>query len=386
MPPPHRQTPFFSPATARHVAPAMVAFAMLALGGLGGNALAQQSAVDPPPGAEQLDGWIEQLAADSYATRQLAQQRLLLFAAGSEAAETQARLRLRCDDAPPQDLELYLAKQRLLDQLTQAAQQTRLDRFLYDPSFDGSTLDGWDAFRRNAGNDLDTRLVFAGILKHQQESTMIPSTTASQWDPDQIDGDAMSAWCLLLSAECNRRISVADRSTLRLVAVLRCDGTGPMPEREFEQQVVTRLIASYLQRAPIDLRDQLVIGTRYHCDELVHSRCIEILDDPTQSPSRIVVALLAASKLDIDGDRVDRWIETYRQDTRVSHVWRSLTPPKSTHRTQIRDVAHALRLHRQGIDPRTHGFSGLVADPTLVYRPYSLGFASDEARQSSHAQ
>ncbi|MEM6473718.1 MAG: hypothetical protein AAF802_29435, partial [Planctomycetota bacterium] len=61
----------------------------------------------------------------------------------------------------------------------------------------------------------------------------------------------------------------------------------------------------------------------------------------------------------------------------------SMVPDKKIRQTQVGDVALALKLHRQQIDPRKAGYDAVIADPTLTFQPYSLGFESDEMRQRS---
>ena len=131
-----------------------------------------------------------------------------------------------------------------------------------------------------------------------------------------------------------------------------------------------------------DVRDKIAIGVRYGCHTSTLKRCQRVLASPDEVPSRVVAALLALCVLETDGESVDAWINHCLEDQRTSHVWRSMVPPKSTRRTQVRDVALALRWHRLGVDPRAKGFVTLEADPLFVFRPYSLGFESDEEREA----
>ena len=327
------------------------------------------------------------LGSDSYLTRMRSQHKLLELAMGDEATERRVRSLLHEESFPPQDLELALLKRSLLSRLEQRHQEIRMERFLYDPSFDDRVVVGWDQFRLDAGDQLESRLVFAAAVRDRpgfghlvvglsKETTHLPELEAA-------DSHDIASWALLLLAASRRKATVADGNLLRLTALLRNPGSGPEAIRDHERRVLSRMVESFLSQAPIDARDRMVIGLRYGCDLLTESECRSVLNQSDESPSRIVTALLVASALDFSPAEIDQWIARFRDDSRVSHVWRSMTPPKTTHRTQVRDVALALQLHRAGIDPRTRGFSVVVADPILVFRPYSLGFESEELRRQA---
>ena len=336
-----------------------------------------------------MERWISLLASDSYATRKRSELHLFQLATGNREQFLRMQALLRpSSETPPSDLELYLAKQRLLELIEAHRREIELDRFLYDPSFDHRTVVGWDSFRRHAGDGRDARLVFVAAVKERpdwgHQFDRLADHTIALPNLDKIDRQDTANWSLVLWNECENAAKVADKDTVRLTATLRCMGTGPSPCREHEQRVMSRLVGRYLRLAPIDLRDRIVIGLRYHCAEMIESDCRRVLNDPTESPSRVVTAMLASSSLNFCPSEIDNWIEDYQDDSRVSHVWRSMVPPKTTHRTQVGDVALALKLHRDGIDPRTRGFAALVADPILVFRPYSLGFETEQARVLAH--
>jgi hypothetical protein len=352
--------------------------------------LAATAIAAPPTSTETIDVLLSDLSADAYTTRRRAEQRLLGLAGGD--AELEATLLRRLDvaldqtkDLPPRDdLEGYLAKRRLHQALRQQRLETRLDRFLHDPSFDDDSFSDWPDFRRYAGTGVTSRLLFTELTRrHAIAGTSSPSLFA--WvpaSPDAIRREDTALWCAALVAACRQESAAAQGGLIELTAALRCDGGGPMPETENERRVLANVVSHYLRRPELDSRDRIVIGMRFGCRHVTLQACHRVLSDPEQSPSRIVTALLAASVL--DAAEIDAWIQQYRCDHRVSHTWRSMTPPKTTRRTQVRDVALAIELHRAGIDPRSRGFGALVADPVLVFRPYSLGFESEAARHRAH--
>ncbi|WP_182865612.1 hypothetical protein [Stieleria mannarensis] len=338
----------------------------------------------------ELQTWVAELGSDSFTTRRRAESKLIGHAIGDQKVAEQVKALLGDNPFPPADMERYLSKRRLLSRLELHAREMLMDRFLYDPAFDRNSLIGWESFRRCAGDTHDARLMFRGAVQGRPDIGRLLAagpTEAVQWaDPETLDRHDSAGWSVALALGCQQQSAVADPQLVRLVAMLRHPGTGPDPLRDHEQRVLSRIIASLLTSAPIDLRDRLVIGLRYGCDEVVQADCRTALNDPSESPSRIVAALLAASKLNFAPTEIDQWIASFSGDDRVSHVWRSMMPPKTTHRTQVRDVALALKLHRAGIDPRTRGFNALTADPILVFRPYSLGFETESSRRRTHAQ
>ncbi|KAA5542291.1 hypothetical protein FYK55_15950 [Roseiconus nitratireducens] len=350
--------------------------------------------LSPPAGAQQptdedLSTWVKHLSDDSYTARLVARERLLQYAErGAEESEA-VEARLRQPVSPRRDLESYLARRSLLQAMAQVSERRRLDRFLHDPAFDRDRLEGWSAFRRHAGDDSVSRRLFATIFQRfpDQLQRLSDSQSASLIQPPEtLDRNDSAAWAMALVAACESHEQHLGENTFRLVSALRCFGTGPLPNSEGERHVIKRLVGAYLQTSPADVRDRMTIGVRFECREQTLQLCRLVLDDPSQSPSATVTAMLAASALEGPSETIDAWIQRYGTDSRTSHVWRSLVEPKTTRRTQVRDVAAALQLHREGRDPREHGFTALIADPILVFQAYSLGFASEQERQEAQRQ
>lgn len=342
---------------------------------------------------------IAKLNSDSFVSRQLAQKRLIAHARKSASHLQEVTTILASVDVDPNDLDLFLARERLLEQLDQYSHDIKIDRFLHDPAFPATELTGWKEFRRYAGGDLIARRIYVKILARdpafgvslvsQNEMTDSPreqtDRTARTFQVDSIERSDVLSWAMLLAEQCNSKVRGSADASHRLVATLRCFGLGPVPQRESEATVIGRLVDRYLEKCPADARDRITIATRFGCVKRAGSLCRSILNKPSESPSIIVTALLAANAIGLPETEIAQWISQYRTDHRVSHVWRSMNPPKTTHRTQVRDVAYALRLYRQGVDPRDRGFASLVADPIMVFRAYSLGFDSQEKRAKSHA-
>jgi hypothetical protein len=357
-----------------------------------------------PAGQETVQRWVSELSSHSFSTRQRAHRRLLQLAITDAATRDRVERELRKPVSPRSDLEGFLARKSLLETLAAIERETIRDRFLHDPSFDAHSLAGWTEFAALAGSDIAARKMFVAalrrdpnfgtVLAHGQTLINRHSTPSNGGCMDSQD---IAGWTMALAIACHSKRSsahsqganppVIDPRTINMVTCLRRVDGGPQPVKESQRRVLMRLLGHFLDRGGIDRCDQIVIATKYGRHDLAHSLCRQVLRDPRQPASRTVTALLALAKI---ADRqsaaeMDRFLATYRGDERVSHVWRSFAPTKTVYHTQVRDVALAIEIYRRGRDPRECGFDALVADPFLVFRPYSLGFTTDAAREQAHA-
>lgn len=337
----------------------------------------------------EIDQWIEKLSSDSYISRDLGRQALLEIARGDEQQTDQVLEALRKCAGDSSDLEVALASRSIIDELEELAFRKNLNRFLYDPDFPTHQMPGWVAFSRVAGEDDHARRLFTQVLERDsryvaslQSHDYVGLTRIAERD---LRRDDTVGWAMLLAAACQTPVVLPSDVVFRVNAALRCDGTGPLPGKRWQCRVVTKMIASYLVHSAMDTRDKIRIAIRYECPQAT-DLCLRILGDRDETPSRTVTAMLAISKLVPDDEQVDSLLASFHEDYRTSHVWRSMSPEKTTRRTQVRDIAVALGLHRRGIDPRAVGFEALQADPILVFRAYSLGFESGETREACHRQ
>ncbi|MEO1528245.1 MAG: hypothetical protein AAFX06_22720 [Planctomycetota bacterium] len=338
---------------------------------------------------------IENLGADSYTSRRQARHSLLQMAKQDATLAEQVRRLLRAAQEKTDDFESKLATRSLLADLREIEFDASINRFLYDPAFDADQMTGWESFAGCAGHDDHARRLFVSVLKRN------PSFVVSLQDRDYVAltrfaeadlrRDDAVGWSMLLATACQTPTVLPSDVVFRVNAALRCDGAGPMvvagPITEngipsWRERVLQRMISRYLDHSAMDIRDKICIGIRYQCPR-AEEWCHEVLANRNETASRTVTALLGLSKLSPHDERVDSLLSSYRGDYRTSHVWRSMAAEKTTRRTQVRDIAVALSLHRKGVDPRSVGFDMLQADPILMFRAYSLGFESGEAREAS---
>ncbi|MEL6106460.1 MAG: hypothetical protein AAFU85_10500 [Planctomycetota bacterium] len=355
------------------------------------DSLAQDSSV-PDSSARrtfEIERWIGKLSSDSYVSRDLARQAILESARGDDQAAAEILSALQGCARDSSDMEAVLASRSIIDELEQLAFRKTLNRFLYDPSYPQEQMPGWVAFSQVAGEDHRARRMFTQVI--QRDSRYVASLQSHDYvgltriAEQDLPRDDTIGWAMLLAAACQTPAVLPSDVVFRVNAALRGDGTGPLPSKRWQSRVVTKMIASYLDHSAMDSRDKIRIAIRYECPQAT-DLCRRILKDRNETPSRTVTALLAISKLVPNDEQIDSLLASFREDYRTSHVWRSMAPAKTTRRTQVRDIAVALGLHRRGIDPRTLGFETLQADPILVFRAYSLGFESGETREACHRQ
>lgn len=351
----------------------------------------------------QLVQWIDQLGSESYVRRKNAYRCLFVEAMRDFESLQRVRGTLEGYEADSTQTVSDLERSRSVDWLLKELQQEWLDinlqAFKTQRPFKETLLGPWPEFAQAVGDRFRTRQLYAQVIKRYPQiiQGIDLELLDSMEDIDRLRRDDTVGWAghLFVQAQLNRQIRIERRVSVgadrgrqvasKMTAILHCNGSGPNVESGLMEPVITDLVQAFLIDAGVDLRERLVIASRFGCHDLVQRDCLSVLNDPTQSPARIVNALLIASAVDGDDQQVDRWLGRFLSDSRVSHAWRSSLRPEAPRRTQIRDVALALAMHRSGLDPREHGFKLLVSDPVLIFRPYSLGFDSEQSRRQAHS-
>ncbi|MEO1615206.1 MAG: hypothetical protein AAFV88_05115 [Planctomycetota bacterium] len=340
---------------------------------------------------QSLLHWVGRLDSDSYATRSRSRQNLLEHALRDARSERRVREVLAVEVKPAEHLERYLAARELLSELDHRAAEWKLDRFMHDATFSANGLPGWDRFSKHTGDTSVARVVFSELVRQGYRLEPLANRTKEGWprvlQPSSLDREDSLRWIVALWFACERHGdgtgALIRPEVIRLTSILRAHASGPLPRRPHRHEVTQQLVHRYVQAAVSDVRDRLVIGLRYGCESLVREDCHAVLDRPQSTAPHVVTALLVAAAMFPSDPEVDQWLSTYAQDSRVSHIWRSMVPEKVVRRTQVADVVYALQLHRNSIDPRQAGYAAVLADPSLVFQPYSLGFESEAVRQQA---
>jgi hypothetical protein len=254
---------------------------------------------------------------------------------------------------------------------------------------DSVELVGWSWFSELAGDDLAARALYARIAQRQylrHGPGWSPRGISDRNDPidrQGIDPADAAAWALAIANDASGGCPVGAGTPERFAVLLASSVTGPSPRNRTDRIVLSRLIVQWIERHAgcVSMRQRLLIAMRHRCGESAARLSEQALSDPAVSASGVVTALLCASAL--DRPHVDGHLQSRLDDARTAHVWQLFPSSKTKIRTQVRDVALALWLHRRGIDPRSVGFVEVQADPDLVYREHSLGFADDTTRDAA---
>ncbi len=161
-------------------------------------------------------------------------------------------------------------------------------------------------------------------------------------------------------------------------------GLGPSRAAGGDMLVIQRLVDQWIVVHPNvgSVRDRLLVAMRYQCQSRAAELSQRTLADNTAGASALATAMLCANVLGQDDLR--QQLIARLDDDRTAHIWQLIASRKTKIRTQVRDVALALLLHDRGIDPRHVGFIELQADPLLLFRDHSLGFADDPSREAAH--
>ncbi|QDT04071.1 hypothetical protein K227x_24570 [Rubripirellula lacrimiformis] len=336
--------------------------------------------------------WVRRLSADSFHTRQTASQRLLDLAMSDvDDASSSVIVALRSGLSDP-CVEIRLAADELLRQIEQSKLDRQIDQ-LKNPRTPAAKIDlpGWDRFSRLMGDDDVARQLFATIAAEHPRllgdraavTEMVSQWTSPRWDPYRMSPQDHVRWSLLLWLDIEDAGRGQNRLSSRIGMSLSHAPMGPDP-CTIEGSAIQRLISRWIQsegHTPT-ARNNLVIAMRYRCHDQAHWLSEQMLESPALSASATVTAMLTTSVL--GHPQLHQHLVNRVGDQRTAHVWQTVHAGKNKIRTQVRDVAIALMLYHQGLDPRDFGFRELEADPLLIFRDQSLGFASESDRSDCH--
>jgi hypothetical protein len=321
--------------------------------------------------AGELDPWlrdaITQLDDDDYHTRQAAAERLLqAIQAESDARTIRTALeQVRKDGSFEQRTTAHRLLQELADR----------DSLNVEPS---------PEFVEQVGNSESARSMYQTM--HERFGKWIDDARRGQLDRTQwaerlpisgLSHDDYVGWTTLLHVETLCPSESDEARSLKIGMLLSHPAMGPMMNQKTKpygpEPVLSLMIESYLrhQQNPLD-RNLILAARRYDRTRFLIENSESWINDPDAPASSLVTILLAM--LSVAPEQLDEHLEHLSEDKRVAHVWQSADSGPQKIKTRVCDVARAIELHRQGLDPREYGFHFLRADPWLVYAPYSLGF------------
>ena len=289
-------------------------------------------------------------------------------------------------------VEVRMAASRILQEIQLQAYDGEIARLL-NPHCEANTIQlaHWSAFVQLVGDDMTSRVAFAKVAKRMGCRLVTPGQDrevddTERWrafierfDPFRLDAEDTTGWTVLLMLDLQGREALHHLTPRIALSLSHCP-MGPSITRSTEGIVLSRLIDCWIRDSGrlCGARERLLIAMRYGRREAAGEICRQVLEDESAPPAATVTGLLVGSVLQCDGlaDRAKARLE----DDRVAHVWQMIPSQKTRIRTEVRDVALAVLLHHHGVDPRSVGFEQLQADPLLLYRDHSLGFADQAAR------
>ncbi len=329
---------------------------------------------------------VELLGHQTYQSRSRA-RRELIQRGPSEAVRSALATGLRSNS-----LEIRQASWQLLQQFEWQEFDRELERLTSpDVSPDDIRLTGWREFSAIAGDDQWSRRLYGRIVRghHATVRKLIRNRNADcqrRWDDDPYrlaTSDAVG-WALLLFSDSMEIAPSRPDLSASILNALNHSGLGPLRVSAGDRLVIQRLVDNWLSIHPRagNERDRLMVAMRYECNLQAGQLCRQTLADESATAAALVTAMLCGCVLHHDdlGPHLSRRLN----DDRTAHIWQLIASRKTKIRTQVRDVALALLLHQEGIDPRQFGFVELQADPLLLFRDHSLGFADERSRQAAH--
>jgi DNA-binding phage protein len=314
-----------------------------------------------------LQNAITQLDDDAYRTRQAAAERLLQAALEeSDSKNVRAALQQVRKDG---SFEQRSTAHRLLQELAYR------DSLKIEPSPEFIQQVGSTESARSMYQEMHDR--FGKWIAMAQRGELDRAKWAERLPISSLSHDDYVGWTTLLHIETLGPSESDEARSLKIGMVLSHPAMGPtisQHTKPFGQEpVLALMIESYLrhQKSPLD-RNLILAARRYERTRFLIEKSQSWIHDPEAPASSLVAIMLAM--LSVAPEQLDEHLDRWSTDDRIAHVWQSVDSGPQKIKTRVRDVARAIELHRQGLDPREHGFNFLRADPWLVYAPYSLGF------------
>ncbi len=344
--------------------------------------------------AESPSDWIAELDSPAYHTRESATRSLFtagLAAHESAGEENNAIVVLRWG-LSHESMEVRIASGEILRRIESANNDRKIELLKnFDTSANEIDVPGWEQFSRWAGTDHRARTSFAKlyerfprqIIDRDGFANWLGDGDETRLDPYRMSPDDLDGWLMVTWIGIEEQGRLPLNLSSRIAMALSSESLGPSVTGE-GQVVLARLIGHWIDTQPNapTARTKLLIAMRYQCVDQASNLVDRMLADSTTSAAAQVMAMLSAAAL--ERDDLQSQLMKRLDDTRTAHVWQLIASRKTKIRTEVRDVALALLLHSNGIDPREYGFDELQADPMLIYRDHSLGFADEKSRQTAH--
>jgi hypothetical protein len=351
----------------------------------------------PPPSAQQIAEWIQQLGHNAYSVRQLAAERLA--SAGLVARDAL----VAASDSP--DPETRAAARRIVALIDESEANRRLAEFAADTDgHRGITLPGWKEFGSLVGQDEAARALFVDMQRH--EAPLLaeyfgPETHEgkSTWDERLMRLRPMPALQILAppAGSCATMLFLgalpnSDVNDARVNSLTELVLRPPLREALLthrEPNTLRSLVVAWIVKCPN--RSERALGERlrlmyiYGLQEALPLPAAIAHCEPeylTVSPLLRASAALAVGRFGTKENAAT--LEPLLQDDSTFPVANG--PQGLAMNMRISDVALATMIHLSGQDPKDYGFTRIRMNQQTVFDPASLGLDNNEQRAAAIAK
>lgn len=199
-------------------------------------------------------------------------------------------------------------------------------------------------------------------------------------DINRINAGDPLRWCLLLLASQNPNFVNAPILSSRVRGGLLNPQVSARLKTSPHSRVLKAMVTRWLQVTSESFINSttLKISIVYECEDQARRMADQLLANEGSPPAAVATALMLLAR--IDPKLAQQECLKRLDDQRVCHVWQVIAVRHRAVQTEVRDVAMAMLLFLEGYDPRQFGFEDIEGDPETIYRDFSMGFESTEAR------
>ncbi len=298
------------------------------------------------------------------------------------------------------DHELRLRGNLIVKEVSRRTRADRSRRFA-----DGETLvgemrvPGWDCVI-NLTNDEDlTRNAWVGVLQHEWDflqaiessprnaeqiirQRMAQLNTTRNWNQNPLEVESILALMVSAVGRCDL---MHDRLAIQIYGVLNQINTTTQ-QSPWSQQPFREIVGAFIKHSqgPTSSYQGLTLAMRHDLEQEGLEVAERVIRDGTGLPHVRQYAILAMARF---GDKAHvSTLEELLTDTGVFFAGKVNGGKRQKIECQVRDLALASLIHLAGGDPRTIGFQHLRSNPAYVFLPHTVGFTSEDVRQTAMAR
>jgi hypothetical protein len=353
----------------------------------------------PRPTEEQVQRWIDELAADAYSVRQSAAEQLL-----SAGVSARGPLLELVDSPEP---ETRAAARRLVALIDRAEFQQRLAAFAADTDGRlGLSLPGWERFRERVGGDAVSRSLF--VEMHQREATLLsngfatsPQSIDDQWEARlnrvvQWQGTvalgseppSIGSCAALIFMGAAGEMELSDRATLLVDSLVQQPPVRDHLQAGEYRDAFRRLVVAWICYCPNQneelLKRRLTFASANQFQEVVPWALTVAAGKEKYArlqPATRATAILLVGQL---GKRTH--IDALEPLLTDSAVCSAIAPGRPNTNVQVRDVALMVMLHLSGQQLADYGYMDTFLQPQQMLQFPPVEVAGGEHREEAIAK